>query len=63
MHALPLGSCVDSWWRFSGDAVLQAEDIALVENVQRGMGTPAFAQVNPCAVILTLHTQLLDHAF
>ena len=26
------------------DTVLQAEDIALVENVQRGMGTPAFTQ-------------------
>ena len=26
------------------DTVLQAEDIALVENVQRGMRTPAFTQ-------------------
>ena len=26
------------------DTVLQAEDIALVENVQRGMATPAFTQ-------------------
>jgi carnitine monooxygenase subunit len=26
------------------DTVLQAEDISLVENVQRGMGTPAFTQ-------------------
>jgi choline monooxygenase len=26
------------------DTVLQAEDIALVENVQRGMSTPAFTQ-------------------
>lgn len=26
------------------DAVLQAEDIALVANVQRGMSTPAFTQ-------------------
>lgn len=28
----------------SGHTVLQVEDIALVENVQRGMGTPAFTQ-------------------
>lgn len=26
------------------DEVLQVEDIALVESVQRGMGTPAFSQ-------------------